>query len=435
MAFLKLFASIFVLLAISLLGFDLSNATTKIPEFNLSIPTAGNSWIINDSFQTSNIISAEGVSNWSDSNQIIRTYFYVEQPCKIEIGIRVKIKSGTSKIIFSFNSTTEYINLSNTEFKDIYFGEFNINKIGYHFVELQGIQKDNDTFAEVSEILLRSNANIDFVKYIKDDFYFGRRGPSTHLIFDLPTEGIDVAWFYNEIIIPEGQDVIGSYFMANGFQGGYYGIQVNSPAERRILFSIWSPYKTDDPSSIPEEFKIKLLKKGEDVNTGKFGNEGSGGQSYKIYTWKSRTKYKFLIGAKPTGDGSTDYTAYFFDPEVGKWDLIASFRRPKTDKYLTGLYSFLENFIPNTGVISRKGGFYNQWVCDADGTWHEIREAKFSADQTARKGSRFDYSGGVENGGFYLKNCGFTNDRTEIGTDFTRTKSKSEPAVDFSSLE
>lgn len=435
MAFPKTFAFIFVLLATSFVGCGLSNATTKLPEFNLSILTAGNSWITDDTFKTSSIISAEGMSNWSDPNQIIRTYFYVEQPCKIQIGIRAKIKSGTSKISFSFNGITEYINMSNTESKDFYIGEFNINETGYHFVELRGVQKDKDTFAEVSEILLGSNSNIDFVKYIKDDFYFGRRGPSTHLIFDPPTQDIDVAWFYNEIEIPDGQDVIGSYFMANGFQGGYFGIQVNSPSERRILFSIWSPYKTDDPSSIPEEFRIKLLKKGEDVNTGKFGNEGSGGQSYKIYNWKSRTRYKFLIGAKPTGGGSTDYTAYFFDPEIGKWDLIASFRRPKTDKYLTGLYSFLENFIPNTGFISRKGGFYNQWACDADGTWHEISEAKFSADQTARKGSRFDYSGGVDNGGFYLKNCGFTNDRTEIGTNFTRTKSILAPAIDFSSLE
>ena len=60
--------------------------------------------------------------------------------------------------------------------------------------------------------------------------------------------------------------------MANGFGEGYYGIQVNSDTERRILFSIWSPFKTDDPNSIPDDQKIKLLKKGKGVTSGEFGN-------------------------------------------------------------------------------------------------------------------------------------------------------------------
>ena len=31
--------------------------------------------------------------------------------------------------------------------------------------------------------------------------------------------------------------------MANGFGEGYFGIQVNGPNERRVLFSVWSPFK------------------------------------------------------------------------------------------------------------------------------------------------------------------------------------------------
>ena len=54
-------------------------------------------------------------------------------------------------------------------------------------------------------------------------------------------------------MVPEGNDVLGSYFMANGFAQGYFGIQVNSPTERRILFSVWSPFHTDDPSEIPDQ--------------------------------------------------------------------------------------------------------------------------------------------------------------------------------------
>ena len=69
----------------------------------------------------------------------------------------------------------------------------------------------------------------------------------------------------------KGSDLLGSYFMANGFAEGYFGIQVNSQTERIILLSLWSPLKTDDPTSIPEDQKIKLLKKGDDVISNDFG--------------------------------------------------------------------------------------------------------------------------------------------------------------------
>jgi hypothetical protein len=43
---------------------------------------------------------------------------------------------------------------------------------------------------------------------------------------------------------------------------------VNSSTERRILFSIWSPCHTDNPKDIPQDEKIKLVKKGKNVYSG-----------------------------------------------------------------------------------------------------------------------------------------------------------------------
>ena len=68
--------------------------------------------------------------------------------------------------------------------------------------------------------------------------------------------------------------------MANGFGEGYLGFQVKSSRERRVLFSISSPYKMDNPNEIPEDQRIVALAKGYGVYVGEFGNEGSGGQSY-----------------------------------------------------------------------------------------------------------------------------------------------------------
>ena len=126
----------------------------------------------------------------------------------------------------------------------------------------------------------QSDVSFNFVRDNENHrFYFGRRDPSVHLSYFMPDD-VDVKWFYNELVVDKGDDPIGSYFMANGFGEGYFGIQVNSNSERRILFSVWSPFVTDNPAEIPDSDKIVLLKKGKDVVTGEFGNDGSGGQSF-----------------------------------------------------------------------------------------------------------------------------------------------------------
>jgi hypothetical protein len=250
----------------------------------------------------------------------------------------------------------------------------------------------------------------------------------------MPENTGDAEYFYNEITVPVGNDVLGSYFMANGFAHGYFGIQVNSETERRVLFSVWSPYKTDNPGEIPEEQKIKLLKKGDDVHTGEFGNEGSGGQSYYKFNWEAGNTYRFLLKGKPTGNGETDFTAWFFAPEVGNWKLIASFRRPKTDAYLTRPHSFLENFYTETGYITRKAMYTNQWIFTSKNHWIELTIMKFTADATARKESRMDYAGGAENQSFYLQNCGFFSQTTPIDSYFERKPSGISPVINFEDL-
>ena len=381
------------------------------------------------------MISDSGITNWTDTGSVIQTYFKPEQPGSINIALRAKVRSGKSRIECSLGEETKKISLSNTEFDTIEIGTFNIMNSGYQSLKLKGLTKSGNYFAEISDILISGEATKGKLIYVEDDFYWGRRGPSVHLRYDIPDNAKDIVWFYNEITVPEGNDVLGSYFMANGFADGYFGIQVNGPDERRILFSVWSPYKTDNPGDIPEDSRIKLLKKGEDVHAGEFGSEGSGGQSYKKFMWKAGTTYSFLLKGEPSVNKSTDYSAYFFDPEVGKWQLIASFRRPKTSNYLKSLYSFLENFRTETGCIARRGLYSNQWVCTKEGKWIEISGAKFTADATAKKESRLDYCGGVEKGAFFLKNCGFFNDKTEINSVFSREITGKKPDVDLKALK
>src|SRR5699024_6604038 len=146
------------------------------------------------------------------------------------------------------------------------------------------------------------------IKYVKNNegnfFYWGRRGPSVHLTYQMPKDS-QAEWFYNEVTVPAGQDTIGSYFMAIGFDEGNFGYQVYSETEQSVLVSVWCPYDTNNHKEVPKDQRIKLVKKGGGVHAGKFGNEGSGGQSYLQYHWEAGNTYKFLLHGKPNGDGST----------------------------------------------------------------------------------------------------------------------------------
>lgn len=392
------------------------------------VPVAGNTWVINN---TQDQIDKTGIKRWQDPQSVLSTYFKLDKPGYVEITILERTAHDTASITFSMIGQSHVVNMNNTKGDTVMVGRFNIAEPGYQALQMQGKSSVAGNFADIRGIWLEGSAIDSQSAFVKDEFYWGRRGPSVHLRYKVPQDVAEVTWFYNEITVPTDEDIIGSYFMANGFAEGYFGIQVNSATERRVLFSVWSPYKTDDPEAIPEEYKIKLLAKGEGVSTAEFGNEGSGGQSYWPYMWQAGNTYRFLLKGEPSENNATDYTAWFYAPEIGKWQLIASFRRPKTTTYLKHLHSFLENFVPDTGYKSRKLYYSNQWVYDTSHQWHELTQATFTADATARKGARLDYLGGSEGERFFLQNCGFFNTKLEIGSILHRVGSGTPPQINF----
>ena len=423
-----------LLISIVFIHFLSCNSQSDAPDnYSYRIPIGENSWVSHDQQTDGGIIKKEGIRNW-DGTKPIKTFFRTNYAGELNLGLNLKASSKNAKIKISLAGKSHEIKLENTDFQDVFVGNFQIEKEGYQEITIAIVGGKEGQIVEINELLLVGPATQGEVDFVRDNFHFGRRGPSVHLRYPIQEESKKTLYFYNEIEVPEDEDVIGSYYMANGFAHGYFGIQVNSESERRILFSVWSPFDTQDPSEIPEDQKIVLLKKGEGVITGEFGNEGSGGQSFKRYMWKAGTTYKFLLKGEPTGNGHTDYTAYFYAPEKGEWELIASFRRPKSGNYLGNLYSFLENFVPATGDVSRQAHYKNQWIYDQDAGWIELKKAIFTADATANQKDRLDYAGGEVNGGYFLKNCGFFDNLTAVDSEFQREATEQAPEIDFESL-
>jgi len=417
-------------------GSKIHQLSKRVNDSLITVPLGGNAWRTNKDTVGGNI-SKEGIVNWSDKKAGFIAYVRLGDTGKFKLYLNLAVPRGSSNITVTALDVTNEITATGSASHDQYVGEWKAKDTGYVSFTIKGISKAGSVFANVNSIKLSGAAIDSKTTYVKNNegefFYWGRRGPSVHLGYTVPNN-VDAEWFYNEITVPKDNDVLGSYFMADGFGEGYFGMQVNSPTERHILFSVWSPFKTDDPKAIPEDQKILMLKKGENVHTGEFGNEGSGGQSYLNYRWKADSTYKFLLHAKPTAQNRTEYTAYFYAPELGKWQLIASFSRPGTNTYLKHLHSFLENFEPEQGMVTRKVSFNNQWICDSNGKWIELNKARFTVDNTGLKGYRMDYSGGLDDNAFYLQNCGFFNHYTPRNTLFERQPTGKQPNVDLTKL-
>ena len=376
--------------------------------------------------------------SWNDPSTVLSLFFRTEGSGSLHLAFKASQPAGTesNEFAFSCNGTDRKVSVAAAGTYEI--GTFEVTKPGYVRVDIRGnaAKPAGAQFYRIPAFYADGTAlsgPLCFTPEDKvDDSYWFRRGPSVHLFYEFP-EG-DAEWFYNEATVPEEGSVPATYYMLTGFKEGYMGIQTHTDGPNSVLFSVWSPYQTDNPGAIPEDMRIKTLRKGAGVTAQDFGGEGSGGQSFMDYPWKPGTAYGTLVHVRPDGKGNTDYTGYFRD-EKGQWHLLASFRRPHTDTWYQGAYSFLECFDPNTSIHTRSVRFGNQWVRLKDGSWKEVTEARFSCDNTGRTGMRGDLYGASDGAFFFLKNCGFFDEMTPYGARFSRTGGGTAPDIDFESLE
>lgn len=77
--------------------------------------------------------------------------------------------------------------------------------------------------------------------------------------------------FYLEATVE--RSTAGSYFMACGWNGGYFGIQEAREGKKVAIFSVWDSAKGDDPNAVTPEQRVELLHRGEGVRIKRFGGD------------------------------------------------------------------------------------------------------------------------------------------------------------------
>ena len=189
------------------------------------------------------------------------------------------------------------------------------------------------------------------------------------------------AAFYVETTVRHSAE--GTYFCAIGFNSGYFGIQELASGKKLALFSVWDPTAGNDPKSVPEEKRVKTLHKGEGVCVGRFGGEGTGGQSFFDFEWKTGETYRFLVACEPDGADRMAFAGHLYLPEKKDWKHLVTFSTITKKKTLGGYYSFVEDFRRNkiSTTKARTAEFGNAWVKAAKGgEWTPVTAARFTAD-------------------------------------------------------
>ncbi|MFO1458128.1 MAG: DUF3472 domain-containing protein [Verrucomicrobiota bacterium] len=236
-----------------------------------------------------------------------------------------------------------------------------------------------------------------------------RAARSVHLGYPAP----DGDLFYNEMVIEES--VNGSYFMACGWNTGYFGLQqLDRADEKVVIFSVWDPSKGDDPSVVKPEDRVELLYEGDGVRIRRFGGEGTGGQCMAPYPWVVGGTNRFLLRGEIQG-AKTAYTAWVGRPDGSGWWKLATFRTRTGGLPLSGYYSFVEDFRRDgtSAREARRARFGDGWVRTPKGDWVALTRARFTASG-AEWEAKDTINAGLREGWFFLETGGATQQQLAL---------------------
>ena len=258
-------------------------------------------------------------------------------------------------------------------------------------------------------------------------------------------------WCFMEIMLPKESDITGTFAMALGVLNGYMGIQMNGYANdgsprHDVLFSMWDDGSTDEDPNLPEYMRAGAVDWDPLTTTNRFGNEGTGVQTYrKGPYWTPGTYVQFITNCRPE---TTSYTtedngkttvhtqhnmlvSAWFNALDGKgWQYMATVRKRNSTTYFDAWYSFLENYNASTGQANRIAYYRNGYMrARSNGKWYYRNSVGFGhTDGGDNTGARTDYGQGTTDNPadrtFFMQTGGYTStNKTKttvaLATDYT----------------
>ncbi|WP_426997632.1 DUF3472 domain-containing protein [Pseudarthrobacter sp. N5] len=219
---------------------------------------------------------------------------------------------------------------------------------------------------------------------------FEKGDPSAHLRYTTQ-DGVlpaDANAFYNEITPLSSTPA--SYFMTNGFNGGYFGIQELEANSKIAIFSIFGPQKGQVPDDRLSSKVLYTIPGGNLVIHGEY----AGGPSIRIpFDWQLGKNYATMITAQTdTSDGHAKIVTAWINlnptDQAPQWTRLMTVRteRPATQTNLSGLYSFIEDFKRDnlfTAGRARTASYGNAFTFSAaKDAWIPLNKVSFTGQMS-----------------------------------------------------
>lgn len=399
-------------------------------------------------------------------------FFYTKRTGNLNMAIRglMSGKTTSATVRVTCNGKSYDVEIAGGKLHDTPVGVFYVDKPQWVRVDIRGIKTSMSYYPYITDLVFGGDAvgyatqkcdDVWFVNHqdaMNDNPHWIRRGPAVHQGWHMPKgpdgKNLTVEYFYNEVLVPEGDDINGSYYMTTGGDGFYMGIQPGAPDKNNkhasVLFSVWhnearrkrtriERYSKDIPGKTFDGLRDTTYH----VVLTTYDHEGSGTGTRLHYPWKTGETMATLCQVRPEVNadgkltGNSIYAGYFWTKNTG-WILMAEIRRPAMQVYYTAPYSFNENFSPHNGYITRSVEFPRQYFITPDGEWHECLGFHQGGGRQVDAGleGRNDCSSGLrENGHFYGQIGGYYNDNTmPLGHVYREPSKEPRPEIDFEAL-
>ena len=180
-----------------------------------------------------------GLHNWTDTKQQLQYFFHVSKTGPLNISLLAKNEKAGSKLQVTISGRKFTVNVpAGNAFKKVVAGTVDIKSAGFYSINITALNKAGASIADIQSIGLSGKAS----EGIQFNAKPRRNAASVHLRYAVP-DTVNAVSFYSELTVPVGGDPLYTYYMACGFARGYFGIQVNSATERRVIFSVWDAGK------------------------------------------------------------------------------------------------------------------------------------------------------------------------------------------------
>ncbi len=246
-----------------------------------------------------------------------------------------------------------------------------------------------------------------------------RAARSVHLAYDAP----ETAEFRCGMIIE--QSTPGSFFMACGWNTGYFGLQELVNGGKVVIFSVWDPTKGDDPDAVPTDDRVECVFHAPHVRVKRFGGEGTGAQCMADFEWNIGEETEFRVAAEADGD-FTNYTGFVKRASEEDWERLVTFRVRTGGRLLRGVHSFLEDFRRDTkSAEEMRRALFGEVAVKVNGTWRPVRKARFTASG-AEWEAKDTIDAGRTGGRFFLATGGETTTHVGLGSEIVLEPAEAE---------